>query len=90
VEGCEYAVLQGAEKLLLANTDVLLLFECTWQGCYWAGSGKEDVFGFLRSIEFNLFCWNNKTSKWESDEKSLLVAGNLWACRDPKRLPTLA
>lgn len=87
VEGSEYAVLRGAKKLLLSNPDVLLLFECTREGCQWSGQKMVDVFNFLRSMDFELFGWDNNTRKWESDQEFLSRAGNLWACRDRKRLP---
>jgi len=85
VEGCEYSVLKGAKKLLLSNSDVVLLFEFTKEGCQWAGKKMIDVLTFLQSLDFKLFYWDN--DRWESNQEFLFGAGNIWACRDETRLP---
>jgi hypothetical protein len=87
VEGAEYGVFRGAEKLLRSNPEILLLFECSAELCLRAGNKIDDVFNFLRSLDFKLFGWDKKHHKWQSNEEFLLAAGNIWACRDKKQLP---
>jgi len=89
VEGCEYAVLQGAVATLEANPGVVILFECSWQGCQWAGRKTDDVFALLESHGFSLFCWSRRMHGWESSRESLRTAGNIWACRYRSLLPSL-
>jgi FkbM family methyltransferase len=87
VEGCEYAVLQGARGVLKANTRLVLMFECSWQGCQWAGRTMDEVFGFLESLGFDLFCRDRRRNEWQTDRSALRAAGSIWACRDRSLLP---
>lgn len=87
VEGAELAVLRGAKRLLTENVNIMLMFECTAQGCLCAGHSQSDVFQFLEELGFNLYAWNSKCAAWEVDQKYLSRVGNVWACRNKKLLP---
>lgn len=89
IEGGEYNVFRGAKKLLNSNPGMLLMFECTMQGCQRAGHTQDDVFGFLRNLGFELYGWHRSGRRWESSRQLLLTAGNVWACRDKSFLPRL-
>jgi FkbM family methyltransferase len=89
VEGGEYAVLRGAQKLLRSNPDILLMFECAPALYLQAGYKVDDIFNFLRNLGFELFLWSRKKCKWESDQGLLSRGGSIWACRDKKQLPEL-
>lgn len=86
VEGHEYEVFRGAEKLLISNRNVILFFECSAGLCLRAGYKIDDVFNFLRKLDFKLFRWNKKLREWQSDEDFLLLGGNVWACRHEEQL----
>ena len=87
IEGGEFSALRGAREVLCANPDVLLLVECTREGCARAGHTQADVFDFLRGLGFGLYGWNRQRRNWRSDEDLLVRAGNIWACRGRSRLP---
>ncbi len=89
IEGGEFRVFRGAQKLLSQNTRLLMMFECTPQGCHRGGHTQEDVFMFLRGFGYELFCWNRSRQRWESNLEFLLTAGNVWACRDRILLPRM-
>jgi FkbM family methyltransferase len=89
IEGGEYSVFQGARKLLQANPTIVLMFECTPQGCQRAGHTQDEVFEFLRSLGFELYAWHRSGKRWDSSRGLLLSAGNVWACRDRSLLPRL-
>ncbi|MEI8210441.1 MAG: FkbM family methyltransferase, partial [Methylococcales bacterium] len=50
VEGVEFSVLRGARNILTENPDILVFFECTWQGCELSGHKIGDVFLYLREL----------------------------------------
>jgi FkbM family methyltransferase len=87
IEGGEYSLFRGAQKILTDNPDILLMFECTAQSCRCAGHTQEDVFQFLRRFGFGLYCWNLKRRDWESSVELLKASCNVWACRDKTKLP---
>ena len=87
VEGWEYHVLHGAKEFLAANPDIVLMFECTREGCARAGHRQQDVFDFLKALGYEIYCYDRKRGKWTSNEEMLLAAGNVWASRDAGRLP---
>ena len=68
IEGGEYAVFKGAQKVLAANPNILLMFECTPEGCQMGGHTQEDVFQFLRQLEFEVYAWNRIEEKWDTRE----------------------
>lgn len=88
IEGGEFAVFRGARQLLLSNPEIVIMFECTSQGCYCAGHTQEDVFQYLRDLGFGLFCRSLESRSWITDPAALKQAGNIWACRDKTQLPT--
>lgn len=88
VEGGELAVLRGARHLLTDNNEIILMLECTAQGCLCAGHSQDDVFRFLEELNFNLYAWNSKRKTWDTDHKYLKSIRNIWACRDEKLLPS--
>jgi FkbM family methyltransferase len=87
VEGGEFAVFRGASRFLTENHEIVLMFECTMQGCLCAGHSQDDVFHFLRNLGFGLHAWDTKREIWSADPSYLASAGNIWACRDRTRLP---
>jgi len=87
VEGGEYGVFRGARQLLTLNRRIMLMFECTPQGCYVAGHKQEDVFYFLSELGFKLACWHQESGAWSLDTQVVEKAGNIWACRDTNCLP---
>jgi FkbM family methyltransferase len=89
VEGGEFAIFKGARRVLMANPEITLMFECTPQGCDRYGHAQADVFAFLQDLGFGMSCWNAKRRVWESGQESLALAGNIWACRSRHLLPSL-
>ncbi len=87
IEGGEFSVFKGARKILLDNPDILLMFECTPQGCKCNGHTVVDVFEYLRTLDFNIFCWDHIRKRWDDSEEATKVAGNIWACRRKEILP---
>lgn len=87
VEGGEYRLLLGAREFLKSNPRVTVLFECEADWCDRSGCRQEDAMDLLESLGFGLFAWETRSGKWVSDRPSLLSAGMLWACRDPRKLP---
>ncbi len=89
VEGAEFAVFRGAEETLRKNERIVVMFECTPQGCRLAGHEQKDVFRFLMAMGLRVYCVDEKSCTWESHEELLKSAGNLWACRDKSQLPNV-
>jgi len=89
IEGGEYAVLRGARKFLETNPGVVMMFECTPQGCRCAGCTQEEVSAFLQKLGFGVYAWMPQQAAWTSDIDSVKLAGNIWACRDKQSLPIL-
>ncbi|WP_261222214.1 FkbM family methyltransferase [Ancylothrix sp. D3o] len=87
IEGGEYAVFKGAQKVLTANPNILVMFECTPEGCQRAGHTQENVFQFLRQLGFEVYSWNRTEGKWDTSEGLLRSSGNVWACRNKAILP---
>ncbi|MDQ3012198.1 MAG: FkbM family methyltransferase [Acidobacteriota bacterium] len=90
IEGGEYSVFRGAAKTLTANAGILLMFECTPQGCQRAGHTQDDLYEFLRAMGFELYCWDRSSNRWDTRRELLLAAGNVWACRRNELLPRLS
>lgn len=89
VEGGEYAVFQGAQDFLQASTDACIMFESDPEWCRRAGCRQEDSFALLTRLGFGLYAWKHRSRKWAVDEKTLLGAGTVWACREAARLPVI-
>ncbi|MCX6227022.1 MAG: FkbM family methyltransferase [Bacteroidia bacterium] len=89
VEGVEYSVFRGAQKLLTDNQRILILFECTLQGCALSGHKMGDIFLYLRGLGFVLYGWHSENKTWDDSEEYLAVVGNIWACRSKYILPYL-
>lgn len=87
VEGVEFSVLRGAHNILTENPDIIIFFECTWQGCELSGHKISDVFVYLRELGFKLFGWHPDSKVWDESDEYLSIVGNIWACRDNKNLP---
>ena len=90
VEGVEFSVLRGARSILTENQDILVFFECTWQGCELSGHKISEVFIYLRELGFGLYGWRPESKTWDENEDYLSIVGNIWACRDKKTLPRLS
>lgn len=90
IEGGEFSVFRGATQVLTSNPKILLMFECTPQGCQRAGHKQEDVFRFLKDLGFDLYSWQRSIRDWETSGELLLAAGNVWACRGKELLPRLS
>ena len=89
IEGGEYAVLRGASRFLKENPGVVIMFECTPQGCRCAGCTQEQVFELLREHGFGVYAWMPEQAVWVSEYDSVKLAGNIWACHDKQVLPIL-
>jgi FkbM family methyltransferase len=89
IEGGEYAVFRGARRFLEENPGVVIMFECTPQGCRCAGCTQEEVFELLRELGFGVYAWMSEKAGWVFDYDSVKLAGNVWACRDKRALPML-
>ena len=87
IEGGELSALRGGRQLLTNSPDVVLMLECTPEGCFLAGHTQEEVFQFLRRLGFGVHCWNQALREWISDMARVKSAGNIWACRDRRLLP---
>jgi FkbM family methyltransferase len=87
IEGGEFSVFKGANKVLENNPDILLMFECTTQGCECNGHKVDDVFEYLRTFGFQIYCWDAIKRTWDDSAEATRVAGNLWACRNKEKLP---
>jgi FkbM family methyltransferase len=81
VEGNEFSVFRGAEKMLRANPKIMLMFECS--------RDASEIFQFLRNLDFKLYCRIGSKTTWDIDDDTLAQAGNIWACRDQAQLPKL-
>jgi len=89
VEGGEYLVFEGGRRLLQSSPGLCIMFESDPEWCRRARARQQDAFDLLRGLGFELHVWRNKAREWVADERSLLAAGSVWACRDARRLPVL-
>lgn len=89
VEGAELRVLQGAEKTIRANRDIVIVFENSPELMSRSGYNQEDLFAYLKKLGLKVFSWENKKNQWNTDVKNAAQAAMLWACRDSKFLPPL-
>jgi FkbM family methyltransferase len=87
IEGGEFSVFKGAKRILENNPNILIMFECTPQGCECNGHKIEDVFVFLRTFNLKIYCWDPMKRMWDDREEVTKVGGNLWACRRKDLLP---
>jgi len=87
VEGGEYDVLLGAQRVLVSNPNIVMMFEFSPVLCALAGHTQQDVYRFLSELDFQLYAWNRKQQTWDSDKALWLTAGNIWACRNKDLLP---
>ena len=62
VQGFELEVLQGTEKLLDANRDLLVLIEFWPHGLQLAGNTPEELLGLLRAHGFAIYQLGKKAS----------------------------
>lgn len=79
VEGYEYFLFKGAQKVLAANPGIVVLFECVSHLAIRAGASKEKVIEFLREQGFDLFYWNDQKAKWCNDPEGVMDGGQLLA-----------
>jgi len=77
VEGFEFYVLKGAEKLLRDNPDIIILFECADHLAKRAGSSQKEVFTFLGNLGIDIVYWNEKDKNWSNDLSEGLNSGQL-------------
>jgi FkbM family methyltransferase len=87
IEGGELAVFKGGSETLKHNKDIVMMFECTRFACERTGHTQDDVIGLLRGMGFGVHAWNSASRRWDDDIDVLKKSGNLWATRDPARLP---
>jgi FkbM family methyltransferase len=88
VEGGEFRIFRGAQQILSASPNVVIMFESDPEWCERAGCQPMDSFELLRSLGFELYCWRG-ASGWQNSERDLMNAGMVWATRDRQRLPVL-
>jgi FkbM family methyltransferase len=89
IEGGEFHMLRGSEEVLRANPRIVVFFESEQDWCRRAGCRQQDAFALLENLGFGLYGWNNRARTWESDAKTLLSAGMVWAARDRAQLPAI-
>ncbi len=87
VEGSELSVFKGAVQTLNKNQDVMIFFECAPLTCKRAGVSTEEVFDYLRSLGFEIYCWDKECADWVSNPVLINSIGNVWACRNREMLP---
>jgi hypothetical protein len=70
VEGGEFAVLKGAEKLL-KRAQPILIFECGMGASEYYGTTPEALFDYLNQLGYGIFllsCWLRKKPKLSKAE----------------------
>ncbi len=87
IEGGEFSVFRGAKAFLEENPRMLIMFECTQQGCRCNGHSIDDVFDYLGSFGFQIYGWDHDNRRWNNEKEFTKNAGNLWACCDRSILP---
>jgi FkbM family methyltransferase len=87
VEGFEYGVFAGSQRLLKSSPNIAIMFESEPEWCERAGRSQQDTFRLLKTIGLGLYAWQPRNHHWAMDEKALLSATTVWACYDQSRLP---
>ena len=82
VEGYEYYVLKGAEKLLKNNPEIIILFECAEHLAKRARSTQNAVFTLLNDLNIEIVYWDEKEKKWGTDLIKAKKSGQLLGGRN--------
>jgi FkbM family methyltransferase len=82
VEGYEYYVLKGAEKLLKNNPEIIILFECAEHLAKRVGSTQKAVFTLLNNLDIEIVYWDEKEKKWSTDLIKAMKSGQLLGGRN--------
>ncbi len=86
VEGGEYSLLKGSQRLLSQSPNVIVMVEIEEDWCLRYGFKTDDAFEVLRSLGFNLYSWSKRQAGWSTNESELNKSRTVWATRNPKLL----
>jgi FkbM family methyltransferase len=83
VEGGEYRLLKGAQRLLAQSPNVIVMFESEEDWCQRSGCKTEDSFNLLKGLGFGLYSWSKRQERWSADGSELSKSRTVWAARRP-------
>ncbi len=86
VEGGEYRLLKGAQRLLSQSPNVIVMFESEEDWCRRSGCKAEDALELLKSLGFGLYSWSKRQKRWSTIESELSKSRTVWAARSPEFL----
>jgi FkbM family methyltransferase len=86
VEGGEYCLMKGAQRLLSQSPSVVVMFESEEDWCRRSGYKAEDSFDLLKSLGFGLYSWSKRQERWSTNESDLSKSRTVWAARSPELL----
>jgi FkbM family methyltransferase len=86
VEGGEFCLLKGAQRLLSRSPNVIVMFENEEDWCQRSGCKTEDSLNLLKSLGFGLYSWSKRQGKWSTDETELSKSRTVWAAKSPDLL----
>jgi hypothetical protein len=86
VEGGEYCLLKGSQRLLSQSPNVIVMVEIEedWSRRY--GFKPEDAFALLKSLGFELYSWSSRQQRWSTNESELSKSRTVWATKNPRSL----
>ncbi len=90
IEGGEFRMFSGAQNILRASRDIVILFESDPQWSERSGVKQQATFELLQNIGLGLYAWDTKQKDWRTDQASLLESEMIWACFERERLPSAA
>ncbi len=90
IEGGEFRMFSGAQDIIRASRDIVILFESDPQWSERSGVKQQTTFELLQNIGLGLYAWNSKQQGWRTDQAALLETEMIWACFKRERLPSAA
>jgi FkbM family methyltransferase len=82
VEGGEYRLLKGAQRLLAQSPNVTVMFESEEIWCKRSGCTTDDAFELLKSLGFRLYSWSKKQKQWSAIDSELGKDRTVWAAKN--------
>jgi FkbM family methyltransferase len=82
VEGGEYRLLKGAQRLLSHSPGVIVMFESEEDWCVRSGCKTQDALDLLRGLGFGLYRWSKRQKRWFAIEEDLSTSRTVWASRN--------
>jgi FkbM family methyltransferase len=86
VEGGEYCLLKGAQRLLSQSPSVIVMFESEEDWCQRSGCKAEDAINLLKGLGFCMYSWSKRQERWSTSESELSKSRTVWAARSPDLL----